>query len=116
MRESHHMPASVPDNSQDRSIAPSQGQPTAGTGSSVASLVCGIASLALLIIPLMGIIFGVGGIMLARTTFDTLSKLHTRSGTPHWLAMAGLITGIVGTLIGIGYIVRIVVGAATTPQ
>ena len=74
-------------------------------GAAVASLVCGIASI--LCIGVLGVVLGPTAIGLgfrARRTIASSNGWRTGEG----MAVAGIICGIIGTVVGIAYIVFLV--------
>ena len=71
--------------------------PAQGNGIAVAAMVLGIVSLALFFIPIVGLICGLIGFILG---FSGLSKANRLGGKGKGMAIAGIVTGIIGTLIG----------------
>lgn len=84
--------------------------PTAG--SSIASLICGILSIPCCMawgVP--GLLLGIAAIILSRRANASVQQ-GTAGGSTKGLALAGLICGIVGVVLGLLYLVLLVIGIA----
>lgn len=93
-----HQPFSPPGNQNPPPFAPYPPQyPPTNNGKAIAALILGISSLAaLLMLPGIGIVIGILAIIFAIIAFKELKK---RRQLGQGMAIAGLICGIVGTLI-----------------
>jgi uncharacterized Tic20 family protein len=82
-------------------------QPKETNSKAIASMVLGILSL---VIPYIGLILGIVGIVLARKAFDEMKKQHQNG---RGMAIAGLTTSIIGTVVYALLILLIIISIST---
>ncbi|WP_415847587.1 DUF4190 domain-containing protein [Tsukamurella strandjordii] len=94
---------------------PAYGQPAqSGTnGLAIASLVCGILSIPSACVWGLGILFGIAAIIMG---IIAMKQTKQTGQDGNGMALAGLITGVVGLLLSIVLLVLIIIGLSIDPS